>query len=271
MTETDWIGRSRSDSDQITPRMIAGYRATLDQALAPGAVPLGLHWGLMPDLAAPADLGRDGHPRLGLFLPDLGLPRRMWAGGELTFVTPFQPGDLVTRHSTITDIAHKSGSSGRLAFVTVAHVWAAGDQTRITERQDIVYREEPTGPAPAPAAAPDWQGAARRDVAPDTVLLMRYSALTFNAHRIHYDLPYATGVEAYDGLVVHGPLQAIWLMNWATMLGGPLVRFAYRGLAPLTLGHAVGMEARARGDGAWDMRMRRADDVATMQATATVA
>ncbi len=267
---TDWIGHTRSGTEAVTPRLINSFQATLAPMLATASVPLGLHWALLPDLAAPEDLGPDGHPRLGLYLPDLGLPRRMWAGGEIRFHSPLTPDDILTRSSTILGIRHKTGSTGALAFVTVNHMLVAGTATRITERQDIVYRDPPSGPAPQPVPAPDWPDATVARITPDTVLLQRYSALTFNSHRIHYDLPYATGVEGYDGLVVHGPLQAIWLMNHAARHIGPPVTFAYRGVTALTLGHEVSVECRRTEAGA-DLQVRRADGVVTMQATATFA
>ena len=267
---TDWIGHQRHGEEAITPRLIDTFRATLGTTLAPAPVPLGLHWSLMPDLARPDELGADGHPRLGLCLPDLGLPRRMWAGGEVTFHAPFEPGETVTRVSTIADITHKTGSTGLLAFVTLTHVLTAGSAPRVTERQDIVYRDPPAGPAPAPDPAPDWPDATRQYLTPDPVLLQRSCALTFNSHRIHYDLPYATGVEGYPALVVHGPLQAIWMMNLAARLISPPAGFSYRGLAPLTLGHTVAVEAR-KADVGLDLRVRRGDGVVTMRAAATAA
>ncbi|MCE2738156.1 MAG: MaoC family dehydratase N-terminal domain-containing protein [Rhodobacter sp.] len=265
---TDWIGHTRTGTEAITPRLLATFRATLGNTLVSAPVPLGLHWALLPDMAAPEDLGPDGHPRLGLYLPDLGLPRRMWAGGEILFQNALSPDERVTRTSTITDIRQKTGSSGALAFVTVAHTLTADGATRITERQDIVYREPPSGPVATPAPAPDWPDASVLHITPDTVLLQRYSALTFNSHRIHYDLPYATGVEGYPALVVHGPLQAIWLMNHAARDRGPPATFAYRGTFALTLGHSVTVESHETPTGL-DLRIRRADGVVTMQAAAT--
>jgi 3-methylfumaryl-CoA hydratase len=263
---SDWIGRSRSATEAVTPRIVAQFRAALGDMVVPGEGPPGLHWALMPDLAGPEELGPDGHPQLGLFLPDLGLPRRMWAGGEVSFARPVAGGDVVTLASTIADIRHKAGSTGALAFVTVNHVLTVDGDVRITERQDIVYRDPPSGPSADPAPGPDWPDAVSVAVVPDTVMLMRYSALTFNSHRIHYDLPYATGVEGYPGLVVHGPLQAIWLMNHAARQGR-LARFSYRGTCALTLGHAVRVESRAAEKGC-ELRVRRADGVVTMQARA---
>lgn len=268
---SDWIGRQTRSSETIADRHVAQLRATLAGTLAPDPVPPGLHWSLLPDLSEPQDLGRDGHPRKGIFLPDLGLPRRMWAGGELSFAAPLRVGDTVTRDSLFADIAFKSGSSGRLGFLTMRHLWSVDGQTRITERQDIVYREDPkAGAAAAPAAAAeDWPDATSWHITPDPVLLFRYSALTFNGHRIHYDQTYATGVEGYDGLVVHGPLQALWMLHLATtVLGGLPASFRYRGLSPLICGTAVAIEAREATVGL-SLRIRRPDGVVTMQATAT--
>ena len=267
---SDWIGHQTDRAETITERQIANLKATLAGTLAPMEVPPGLHWCLMPDLAKPQDLGRDGHPNRGMFMPDLpGLPRRMWAGGELSFAAPLQPGDTVSRHSRIADISFKTGSTGPLGFVRLESVYSVAGQTRITERQDIVYREDPKpGIANAPTASEDWPDAQRWQITPDPVLLFRYSALTFNGHRIHYDYPYATGVEGYVGLVVHGPLQANWMLNLATTIFGELPKtFRYRGLTPLTCGLPVHIEARHSAEGL-NLRVRREDGVVTMQASA---
>lgn len=267
---SDWIGRESLRTETITQRQVEGMAATLVGTLAPAAVPPGLHWCLVPDLAGPDDLGRDGHPRRGMFMPDLpGLPRRMWAGGELSFTAPLQTGDTVTRTSTITGISFKTGSTGPLGFVTVQNLYTSAGEVRITERQDIVYREDPRPGQSTPVTSTEaWPDATRWLVTPDPILLFRYSALTFNGHRIHYDQPYATGVEGYAGLVVHGPLQAIWMLNLATSLFGDLpATFRYRGLSPLICGGAVSIEARTSPDGL-DLRVRRQDGVVTMQATA---
>ncbi len=268
---SDWIGRETSRTETITQRQVDCLRATLAGTLAPGAVPPGLHWCLVPDLADSQDLGRDGHPKRGMFMPDLpGVPRRMWAGGELAFGAPLQPGDTVTRSSTIADISFKTGSTGPLGFVTVRNLYTVAGQTRITERQDIVYREDPKPgqTTTSPARAEDWPEATLWQITPDPVLLHRYSALTFNGHRIHYDLPYATGVEGYAGLVVHGPLQAIWMLNLATSLFGHLpATFRYRGQSPLISGSLVAIEACPSPDGL-ALRVRGADGVVTMKATA---
>ncbi len=267
MTDTDWIGRSRSGEEAPGDRAITGLRLVLGDLAAETALPPGLHWLILPEMVAAERLGRDGHPAPGVVLPDLGLPRRMWAGGELRFAAPMPEG-TVRRASTVEAITRKTGSTGPLAFLTMRHVYDGGTAPFLTERQDIVYREPPSGPAPAPAAAPDWPGAESRAVTTDPVLLFRYSALTFNGHRIHYDAPYATGVEGYDGLVVHGPLQATWILNLATTLLGRLPSvFAYRGLSPLIVGRPARVEAR-RSDAGFDLRVRAEGGPVTMQATA---
>jgi 3-methylfumaryl-CoA hydratase len=267
----DWIGRRTERTESVTERQLGQFRATLAGMLAPDPVPPGFHWCLAPDIAQPADLGRDGHPRAGLFMPTLPLPRRMWAGGEVAFIGALAPHDTVTRTSTIADITFKRGSTGQLGFVTVDHTYSVSGTTRIIERQDIVYREDAKRgiAVPSPHPAEHWAVEHRWRVTPDTVLLFRYSALTFNGHRIHYDQAYATSVEGYSGLVVHGPMQATWMMNLAsTILGCAPSRFLYRGSAPLICHTPVSVEARIEGS-AIALRVRRDDGVVTAQANAT--
>jgi len=268
MTDSDWIGRSRSGEEAPGDRAVTGLRLVLGDLAAPGDLPPGLHWLILPEMVAADRLGRDGHPAPGVVLPDLGLPRRMWAGGELRFGAPM-PAGPVRRTSTVEAITRKTGSTGPLAFLTMRHVYAGAGGDFLSERQDIVYREPPSGPAPVPPAAPDWPDAVSHPVTTDPVLLFRYSALTFNGHRIHYDAPYATGVEGYDGLVVHGPLQATWLLNLATRLLGRLPTvFAYRGLSPLIVARPARVEARETDTGL-DLRVRAEGGPVTMQASAT--
>jgi 3-methylfumaryl-CoA hydratase len=266
-----WIGRHERREDVVSERMVARFRATLAGCLGPGVVPPGFHWTLAPDVAVPADLGRDGHPRPGLVLPALPLPRRMWAGGALEWKADLVPGETVVRDTTIADIAFKDGRSGPLGFVTVRHRYTAAGAMRLDERHDIVYRPDPA-PGAAPAAAPSpaepWDAARSWTVTPDPVLLFRYSALTFNGHRIHYDHPYATAVEGHAGLVVHGPLQATWMLNLAAaMLGRHPARFSYRALGPLICATPARIEAR---DEAAGIALRVvAGGAVTMAATAT--
>jgi len=271
---SDWIGRSTERADPVAPRLLAEYRATLDGMLAPLEVPPGVEFCLAPDICAPDLLGRDGHPRTGIFLPDLPLPRRMWAGGGIERHAALGEGDLVTRTSTIEDVTFKTGRSGRLGFVTVRHLYQVDGMRRIDERQDIVYREdpapqEPGAPKPKLPEAEPWPNARSWDITTNPTLLFRYSALTFNGHRIHYDAPYAQGVEGYDDLVVHGPMQAIWMQNLAALIMGRAPStFDYRGTAPLICGQPVCVEASETADGL-GLRVRRlSDNAVTMQGSA---
>lgn len=267
-----WIGRESLREDRITDRMLTEFRATLDGLIGPGDVPPGFHWCLSPEAEAPDRLGRDGHPRPGLHLPELPLPRRMWAGGEIETIGLLAPGDVVEKRSIVRDVKFKTGRSGNLGFVEIDHSYSVGGATRIRERQDLVYREDPSPdrPVPEPQQPADWDVIDSWTVSPDPVMLFRYSALTFNGHRIHYDPDYARGVEGYDGLVVHGPMQAVWMQNLAArILGRPARFFRYRGLAPLTVGYDVKVEARQPDGDVLDLRVRRrADSVVTMSARA---
>ncbi len=215
-----WIGRSETLHDTIQPTPVVALTATLDHpdaAVASGtALPPLWHWLYFLPMQRQSEIGVDGHPRRGGFLPPVALPRRMWAGSQFEFRSPLRVGDVVARTSTIEDVRSKDGRSGRLVFVKVRHALhsnGAADPA-IVEFHDIVYRDAPVPgdvpppPQQAPVDAP-WQ----RQVLADAVLLFRYSALTFNGHRIHYDRPYATQVEGYPGLIVHGPLIATLLMD----------------------------------------------------------
>ncbi|MBO9422549.1 MaoC family dehydratase N-terminal domain-containing protein [Labrenzia sp. R4_2] len=246
MSKTDlgtlkpWLGRTDTKDDILTPGLIERFRATLGTHLSDraDAAPLGIHWCLALE-AVPSDaLAVDGHTKKGAFLPPVPLPSRMWAGGDVTHVAPLTVGETVTRHSVVEDIAAKQGRSGELVFVTVRHEYSCRGRVCISERQDIVYKDV-TPPRTAPAhAAPDETepNTLKSVVTPDPTLLFRYSALTFNAHRIHYDHVYTTRTEAYPGLVVHGPLQATLLLNIAAeALGHTPGRFSFRGAAPVTL------------------------------------
>ena len=236
MSVEEWLGRKNVSDDNVNTRLVKSYSPTLDPYMAAGqAVPLGLFWCLSPDIIPAADLGTDGHPRLGVVLPDLGYGRRMWAGGSVEFFAPLQPGDAVQKTSTIADIAYRDGRTGKLAILTLEHSYAVAGETRIAERQTIVYRGgSATGTGPAPTVA---NPAEQMAVNLGPTALFRYSALTFNGHRIHYDEPYATGQEGYAGLVVHGPIQATLLLNVAAKaLGRTPAQFCYRGHSPLFCG-----------------------------------
>ena len=214
----DWIGRTERRSDTATATPVAALAATLDRddrPPLPGTdLPPLWHWLYFLPLAPQHEIGPDGHPQRGGFLPPVPLPRRMWAGGRLQFHQPLRVGEAITRDSRIADVSVKHGRSGSLVFVTVQHLISNNTGLAITEEHDIVYRDAPApgAPAPTPQAAPAGEAFSRL-ITPDPVLLFRYSALTFNGHRIHYDRPYVTEVEGYPGLIVHGPLIATLLLD----------------------------------------------------------
>ena len=233
-----WLGRTETKEDVLTHGLIDKFRATFGPHLWNGAddVPLGIHWCLTLDAAPGPSLSEDGHAARGGFLPPVPLPSRMWAGGDLTHLAPLAVGQTVTRRSTVGDITAKQGRSGALVFVVVEHEYSSGNEVCIREKQTLVYRDITRSRSEKRApVAPDTT-TLRSRLTPDPVLLFRYSALTFNGHRIHYDHIFATETEAYPGLVVHGPLQATLLLNVAAdALQASPGRFSFRGLAPLTL------------------------------------
>lgn len=239
----DWIGRQQTTRDILTPRLVDGLLATLDHDTSvsePGSeAPQGAHWLLFPVCVPMARVGRDGHPVEGGFLPPVLLPRRMWASSKVEFLQPLRVGDEIERISTIAAISPKEGRTGPLVFVSLDHVMRAGSAEVVRERQTIVYRGEGgtagsrqahRTPAQRSGEAWDWQ----RELTPDPVLLFRYSALTFNSHRIHYDRAYATRDEGYPGLVVHGPLMATLLLDFAARHLGhnALTTFEFRAVSP---------------------------------------
>ncbi len=231
---TDWIGRREtSPPEALTPRLLDRFSAALSPHLAQGdGVPAGAHWCLSPPAVPAAELGVDGHPAKRGFLPPVPLPRRMWAGGELELLAPLRPDDLVTRETRIEDVMFKHGRSGDLCFVTLRHEYVTDRRVAIRERQDIVYRPAATTRAPAPVPAARSGADAEWVVDIDAVMLFRYSALTFNGHRIHYDRTYAVEEEGYPDLVIQGPLQATLLLNLAIAEGGSCPRrFSFRGVA----------------------------------------
>lgn len=253
----DWIGRSQSSTDVFDPASSNALDVALggEGTLQVGdPLPLLDHWLHFWDVKPPAGLGADGHPAKGGFLPPVRLPRRMWAGGRLTFHRPLLLGQRVTRTSTITAVTAKTGKSGTLVFVTVRHDLDAGAGLAVSEEQDLVYREPAPGVLAMPVATSAPDAAWCKTVQPDTVLLFRYSALTMNGHRIHYDRPYAMGEESYPALVVHGPLQAALLIRLAARsLDRPIAGFEFRGQQPAFDGvplHVCG-EATAEGAELW--------------------
>lgn len=234
-----WIGRSESAEDHITIERVRAFAATLAGDLsvprAGDPAPLAFHWCLAPRLSTLAEADADGHPKRGDFLPPIPLPRRMWAGGELELLEPLRIGDTVLRQSRIDDIAFKTGRSGPLCFVSVGHEYIARGSTCLRERHDIVYRAKASGNKANQTEPVAKAFAAEQVIDPSPILLFRYSALTFNSHRIHYDVDYAMREEGYAGLVVHGPLQATLLLHHAAAMAGRAPRrFSYRAMAPLT-------------------------------------
>jgi 3-methylfumaryl-CoA hydratase len=220
MNLRDWIGRSETVTDTVTATPCAALAATLDRAAerpASGtALPPLWHWLYFLPLHRQSEIGPDGHAMRGGFLPPVPLPRRMWAGSQFEFHRPLRVGDHLKRVSRIENVTEKSGRTGKLVFVKVRHEVSGEEDVSpaLTEFHDIVYRDapQPGDQAPPPTPAPEgaiWQ----REWIPDDVLLFRYSALTFNGHRIHYDRRYVTQVEGYPGLVVHGPLIATLLLD----------------------------------------------------------
>ncbi len=250
-----WIGREEERCENIRANSVAAMAATLDLAAAPGEghpLPPGWQWLYFNPAVRRGSLGVDGHPAKGGFLPPIALPRRMWAGSRIQYLADLPIGADATKSSKILKIEQKSGKRGSLCFVTVEHTIRSGGVVRIVEDQDIVYRDpQPPG---AVAAAPEryegephWSEA----VTPDPVLLFRYSALTFNGHRIHYDQSYARGEEGYPELVVHGPLTATLLQLFAQKHGGGrrMMRFDFRSVNPLFVSRAFTLEG-CEGDGA---------------------
>jgi len=273
---TAWVGRTETAHDILDPaRSNALCAAVGAPASHPAGAPLPLlhHWLYFWDVRPPLGLGVDGHPARGGFLPPVPLPRRMWAGGRLSFIRPLLLGEAVSRVSTILKVEAKSGRSGNLVFVTVRHELSGPQGVAIEEEQDIVYRDPAPGPAAPPPSADSAIPAApwRHEIEPDPVLLFRYSALTMNSHRIHYDLPYAQQEEAYPGLVVHGPLQATLLAALGERnLDGPAASFEFRGLSPAFAGatvHVCGEPAEG-GLALWTEQGGRKSMTATMTAAA---
>lgn len=235
-----WIGASEEITDTVTAAPLTGLATTLDHDKAPWPAatvpPLG-HWLYFLPRALHRDIAEDGHPHRGGFLPPVPLPRRMWAGGTVSFLAPLTVGQTIRRISTIKDVTAKSGRSGDMVFVTVEHEIMTTTGPAVRELHDIVYREaaKPGDALPPPAAEPlpavQWQ----RTITPDPVLLFRYSALTFNGHRIHYDRDYCREAEGYPGLIVHGPLTATLLVDLFLRHnpGARVTGFSFRAKRPL--------------------------------------
>ena len=234
-----WIGRTEQLSDTITAVPVKALTATLDRDdsfAGDQAIPPCWHWLYFLPLARQSDIGEDGHPRRGGFLPPVPLPRRMWAGSQVEFAAPLRIGDEIVRTSRIEDVRLKEGRTGPLVFVKVRHEISSTAGLAVVDKHDIVYRglPQPGETAPAPTAAPTDATWSRR-ILPDDVLLFRYSALTFNGHRIHYDRRYVTEVEGYPGLIVHGPLIATLLLDVLRreLPEARVARFTFKAVKPI--------------------------------------
>jgi 3-methylfumaryl-CoA hydratase len=272
------VGRTEKRADVVTVTPVAALAATLDRddplPLAGDPLPPLWHWLYFLPLHRQSEIGPDGHAKRGGFLPPVPLPRRMWAGGRLTFRAPLRIGERIERTSTIADVTAKEGRSGPLVFVLVRHDIEGPRGQAIVEEHDIVYRDTPAvgERAAVPPRAPvdaTWT----RTIRPDDVLLFRYSALTFNGHRIHYDRRYVTEVEGYPGLVVHGPLIATLLLDLVRrhLPAAAIARFSFRAVSPLFDIAEFTVNGRRGDDAMLALWAANADGALAMEATVTLA
>ncbi|WP_419320790.1 FAS1-like dehydratase domain-containing protein [Caulobacter sp. ErkDOM-E] len=262
---TDWIGRERRRVEVLAPGDLARLAAVLDRPEPPLQVPPAWHWACAVETPRQSQIGPDGHPLRGGFMPPIAAPRRMFAAAEMRFAAPLLAGVETEWVERVASISEKAGKSGPLTFVEVERRISQGGALCIAETQTIVYRPAPTPgePAPSPVAAPDdadW----RVTITPDAAMLMRFSAATFNAHRIHYDRAYAVEVEGYPGLVVHGPLIALSLLE-ALPPGRAVTSFSFRAVRPLFDG-APFEACCKRVDGGVELWARSADGWLAMTA-----
>ena len=282
MTYDAWIGREIRVKDRLDEGLAARWLATFDLPRPhPAIMPQGIHFALCTPQAPTATLGKDGHPARDdspdSFLPPFPLPRRMWASSKIAFHAPIAIGAVIERASRVVSVSEKEGGSGRLAFIDVEHMTRANGTIAVIETQTLVYREAAAPDAPLSPPPPGdgsfdpagWD--AHRSLTPDARLLFRYSALTFNTHRIHYDAPYAQAVERYRGLVVHGPLTASLLLQLAAAeLGANRLRsFQFRGLSPAIAGEALHLVMR-KSDKDFDLAAFADDGRQVTQASAAV-
>ncbi|WP_193096449.1 MaoC family dehydratase N-terminal domain-containing protein [Brevibacterium sp. FME17] len=278
----DWVGRSHTEEDIASGVSAARLATLLEQDVSSSTEPATLfplgHWLHFAEDDVPmSELGNDGHVKLGGFMPPVGLPRRMWAGSKLQFHSPILAGQKLSRTTTIESITEKTGGSGTLCFVVLRHEVSADGVLATTDRHTIVYREAtsaPEGSAAAPARADtpapegwDWV----RSVRPNEVMLFRYSALTFNSHRIHYDHPYVTEVEGYPGLVTHGPLTATLLLD-AFMKNHPestIATYDFRAKSPLFANEQIHLVGRSTGANTHELEAIGPDGKTAIAATVT--
>jgi len=255
---SSWINRSEirqgclSEMAAQMAHAVLGAKGTQPPRAGDLLPPL-WHWFGFPPTASMSELGNDGHPRLGGIMPPVRLNRRMWAGGALEFLAPIRVGEVLTRETRIANVVEKTGAAGEMVFVTLEHDISGENGLAVREQQDIVYLQIPdTFRAPKQIPAP--RGDLRESVEVSTPLLFRYSAITFNAHRIHYDLPYTREVEQYPDLVVHGPLQANLLIDMATRHRGRApTMFSFRGVHPVFAGDTLELSTTKTSDAEWSL------------------
>ena len=282
MSYEAWIGRETRATDRLDEALAARWLATFDLPRPePAILPQGIHFVLCTPDAPSAALGEDGHPSRdeseASFFPPVPLPRRMWAASSIEFIAPLAMGAAIERNSRIASISEKNGASGKLAFVEVAHETRANGTLSVREMQTLVYREAvapdapltPTEPGDASFDATGWEKV--RSITPDPRLLFRFSALTFNTHRIHYDAPYARAVERYRGLVVHGPLMASMLLQMLAQEVGEnrVRRFDFRAVSPGIAGETLHLALRKNADG-FDLGSFASDGRQIMRASAAL-
>ncbi len=271
-----WIGKKETHDDIAAAWPMAALAATLDRRdpfpHTGDAIPQSGHWLYFLETAPGSDLSHDGHPKRGGFLPPVPLPRRMWAGGRIDFRRPVRVGDALSRESEVVSVDAKEGKSGNLVFVMVRHTVKAGDQVAIVEEHDIVYRDaakpgEASLPGKTAPAGATW----RRELQTDQATLFRYSALIFNAHRIHYDIDYCRDVEGYPGLIVHGPLQTTLLLDLCRRNDPRPVRtLDYRATHPLFHQEIFSVNGQPAADGkSAELWTANAAGCYTMRGTAT--
>lgn len=268
-----WLGKTEIREDRADAWPVQGLLALLDTAevTADGsAAPLLSQWLYFGPTARQSQMGEDGHPARGGFLPPVDLPRRMWAASDIDFHAPIRLGAALTKTSKIADISMKTGASGALVFVKVENRYESEGTLLLEETQTLVYRDQPPKDAPAPAGKPSPKDAAWSvKHQPDEVMLFRYSAVTFNAHRIHYDQPYATAVEGYAGVIVQGQLLATLMLEACrSKATRPIRRFGFRGVQPVFAGEIVFAEGQQTQDG-FDLWIR--DEAGVLRTTGTVA
>lgn len=270
-----WVGNTETMTEELECWPVTAMLAALDMPSDTwprkgDPLPPTAHWNYFVPRVPQSRIDFDGHPQRGDFLPPIPLPRRMWAGSRIEYFQPLVLGEMVTRTSTIKEVKVKEGKSGSLAFVTVKHEYAGTNGGALEEEQDLVYRDHPPADAPAPQPKPapgdaQWSN----EVHPDTPLLFRYSAVTFNAHRIHYDAPYARETEGYPGLIVHGQLIATFLLNsWQRHHPDKAItHFSFRAMSPLFCDNTFKSQGKAMNATQAELWASDAKDGLAMQAS----